>query len=80
MDSADSFAAIEAGGQQALIQFLNVDLDLAFTFLQTARFEARNNPARGKAAFEKAVAALVAIRRFQDRIKDPVERENSKSR
>jgi hypothetical protein len=71
----DSLATLTARTQKALIDFLSVDLDLAFTFLQTAEIEADSDPVHCKAAFQKALVALGAIRQFQERIEDPQERQ-----
>ena len=70
---ADRYAGLQARTQRALIEFLSVDLDLALTFLQTAKIEADSDFAHCAAAFNKARIALVSIRHFQGRIQDPAE-------
>jgi hypothetical protein len=66
----DPFGALKAQTQLTLIDFLHVDMDLAFTFLQIARTAGKRNPERRKASLENARAALQAIRRLQGRIID----------
>jgi hypothetical protein len=56
--------------QSALIDFLNIDLDLAFTFLKTAKIEAQDDPARSQALIIKARTALESIRHFTGQIQD----------
>ena len=69
-ESPDSFAALSARNQKTLIEFLRVDLDLAFTFLHTAEIEADSDPAHCRAALQLVGVALASIRRFQGRIED----------
>jgi hypothetical protein len=54
--------------QGALIDFLNADLDLAFTWLRTAAIDARDDPKGCELALTKVRAALNAIRRLEGRI------------
>ena len=54
--------------QGALIDFLNADLDLAFTWLRTAAIDARDEPKGCELALAKVRAALNAIRRLAGRI------------
>jgi hypothetical protein len=54
--------------QGALIDFLNADLDLAFTWLRTADIDARDDPKGSELGLSKARAALNAIRRLEGRI------------
>ncbi len=69
----DQFAALKAENQRTLIDFLRVDLDLAFTLLETAKIEADSNPARCEAVLGKVRVALESTRLFQKRIDDPDE-------
>jgi len=71
----ERFHALKAKNQEALIEFLRVDLDLAFTFLETARIESGSDPEHCKAALEKVRVALESIRRFHSRIANSVERD-----
>jgi hypothetical protein len=71
---------LNASAQALLIDFLSVDLDLAFTFLQTAAIEADSDPAHCRAAFQKAVVAFGSIRRFQEHIEDPKQRQQIRDR
>jgi hypothetical protein len=71
--SGDSYSAIVRRSQQSLIEFLHAELDLAFTFVQTALLETGSDNDHANAAMEKAAAALDTIRRFQGRIEDPAE-------
>jgi len=57
-----------------LVTVLNSDLDLAFTFLQTAKIESWNDADHCKATLEKVRIALESIRGFQGRIEHVVER------
>jgi hypothetical protein len=50
--------------QNTLANFLLIDLDLGFTFLETARNTHRAG--RGRSSVEKAQAALMAVRYFAD--------------
>jgi hypothetical protein len=54
--------------QGALIDFLNADLDLAFTWLRTAAIDARDDPKGCELTLAKVRAALNAIRRLEGRI------------
>jgi hypothetical protein len=69
--SPDQFGALEAQTQRTLTDFLRVDIDLGFTFLQSAR--TIRDPDRCKVSIENVRAVLQAIRRLQGRIKDPGE-------
>jgi len=59
-----------ARSQQAMIQFLSADLDLAFTLLDTARIEVASDPAHSQSALANAQVALARIRSFEGRIQD----------
>ena len=61
---------LKARTQANLIQYLNIDLDLAFTFLETARIVAESNARHSKSAVEKARTALASIRKFQRHVED----------
>jgi hypothetical protein len=63
--------SLTARSQRLLVQFLEVDLDLAFTFLQTAGLEAGVDIAHYHQAMGRAQTALDSIRHFQGRITDP---------
>ena len=54
--------------QGALIDFLNADLDLAFTLLRTADIEVSHDPKGSGLALAKVTAALTAIRRLKGRV------------
>ena len=54
--------------QGALIDFLNADLDLAFTWLRTAGIDAKDDPKGSKLALSKVREALNAIRRLVGRV------------
>lgn len=60
--------------QQALEEFLTVDLELALTFLETCTIEMSNDRTRVDSALEKARAALSTVKRFLPRVEDPVRR------
>jgi hypothetical protein len=66
----DRLGALRIDYQATLIEFLRVDLDLAFTFLETAKTESESDPEHCKSAVAKAQAALETIRKFQGRIED----------
>jgi hypothetical protein len=57
-----------ARAQGALIDFLNADLDLAFTWLRTADIDVRDDPKGYELALAKVWAALAAIRRLEGRV------------
>jgi hypothetical protein len=63
--------ASAARSQQALVDFLNRDLDLAFTFLNTARMDASDAPAHSRALIAKARDGLYTTRYLNGRIQDP---------
>jgi hypothetical protein len=71
--SPDGFAALNARSQENLIEYLNLDLDLASAFLETARIETGSYAKHGKSAVEKARNALASIRKFQRHVEDPGE-------
>jgi hypothetical protein len=71
---------VKAQVQQVLGDFLRVDSDLAFTFLQTARIEADTDPRHSESALGKARVALATIRHLAVRIEDPVVRAEIESR
>jgi len=54
--------------QGALIDFINADLDLAFTWLRTAAIDVRDDPTGCEFALAKVRAALDAIRRLAWRL------------
>jgi len=54
--------------QGALIDFLNADLDLAFTWLRTADIDVRDDPKGCQMALANVRAALAAIRRLEERV------------
>jgi len=66
---------LKARGQGTLIEFLHTDLDVAFTFLQTARIEAGSNADHCKAALDRAWTALASLRALQGHVEDPSERD-----
>jgi hypothetical protein len=68
---SDSFAELDVRSQELLIDFLTADLNLAFTFLDTARLEAGFDDSHSQAALEKAVTALNTVRYFQGHVEDP---------
>jgi hypothetical protein len=70
MPASDALAAWKARSQKVLIEFLEAELDLAFTFLQTAEIEAGINTGHSKMALENSRTALTSIRQFQGRITD----------
>ena len=69
----ERFLASKERNQRALIDFLNLDLDLAVTFLEMAKSETGLEPEHSDEALGKARIALQSIRQFQGRIEDPME-------
>ena len=55
--------------QRQLIDFLQADLDLAFTMLQTA--EIASDPAHTRSALRHVSEALATIRQLLGRVEDP---------
>jgi hypothetical protein len=51
---SDQLATLAARSQELLVDFLQNDLDLAFTFLATARVEAESDAEHARAAMEKS--------------------------
>jgi hypothetical protein len=60
--------ALRAQNQSALIQFLSTDIDIAFTFLATARVA--TGPGHATRLVEKARRVLRSARHFCESIKD----------
>ena len=73
VDHPDSLSDPKARSQRALIEFLKVDLDLAFTFLTSANWELE--PTRPTPVERLKRRGRLCGRSFQDRIEDPVERQ-----
>jgi len=71
---------LKARSQHLIIDFLNADLDMAFTLLATVRNENGDKPDHYEEAFDKARIALESIRRFQGRIDDPEAWETVRNR
>ena len=69
-DYRDLDEAHWARAQGALVDFLNTDLDLAFTWLKTAASDARDDPKGYELGLAKVREALNAIRRLQGRVDD----------
>ena len=71
---ADDLKKHLARSQQSLIDFLRVDLDLAFTILDTAKIEKRaGNMQRMTAALKTARKALKSIRHLAERVQNRTE-------
>ena len=69
-----------ARSQKALIEFLQADLNLAFTFLKTAAMESKVDPRHCRAVLEKTRSALGIICNLMGRVEDESERENIEGR
>ena len=67
-----------AQSQAKLADLLSIDLDLAFTFLETAAIT--TEPERPEELIEKATRALESIRYFLPRLHDPQTREEIEAR
>lgn len=61
---------LQKRGQAALIEFLKTELDLAFTFLDTADVD-RDEPETVNKLLHKVRDALETVRRFEGRIGEP---------
>jgi hypothetical protein len=61
-------AAWNESSQAALITFLQSDLDVAFTMLESAKLVTHTNHREG--AIQNVRAALTAIRQYEGRIQD----------
>ena len=59
--------------QQSLVDFLQVDLDLAFTMVRTARVTCGSAPQRAHETIEKTRRALQGIRCMEGRIENPAQ-------
>jgi hypothetical protein len=79
-ESLTDLEALAERSQGLLIDFLFVDLDLAFTFLRTAKLKKSTDANHCEAALRKARAALDAVRHFQERITDESERHKIQAR
>jgi hypothetical protein len=66
--------------QGALIDFLNADLDLAFTWLRTAAIDVRVDPEGCEFALAIVRAALDANRRLEGRIDSDLAKEEIEAR
>src|SRR5947208_6880539 len=62
--------APHARNQATVADFLRADLDLAFTFLSTARMDAGDDPDHVQRLLARASAALAGIRRLSGLIED----------
>jgi hypothetical protein len=72
--ASDPAAQLERA-QQLLVEFLRVDLDLAFTLLRTAEIEgAANNTEHQQSALAKVRVALNSIRHLSSRVLNPKSR------
>ena len=74
MDSVVGYSLtteIRAKVQRTLVEVLWTDIDVAFTFLETARIT--REPAHAQRAVENAQIALQSIRHFNGRVTDPHE-------
>jgi len=60
---------LQAKGQAALIEFLTAELDLAFTFLETAEVD-RGEPEMVEKVLGNVRNALQTLRHFEGRIED----------
>jgi|SRR3954447_24653456 len=60
----------QAHTQAELIQFLNADLDLAFTMIQTALIEAQYDPAELPGLLQKIRDAVRTVRALTGRVLD----------
>ena len=58
----------------ATIEFLAIDLDLGFTFCETARIEADIDPPAMARLLEKIRAVIDIVARFSPRVEDEAER------
>ena len=61
---------LQAQNQAELIQFLNTDLDLAFTMIQTARIEAKYDPDEVPGLLQRIRDAVRTVRALSGRIQD----------
>jgi hypothetical protein len=71
-DYRDLDEAHWARAQGALIDFLNADLDLAFTWLKTAHIDIRDDPKGCEMALTKVRVALNGVRRLSKNVHSPV--------
>jgi hypothetical protein len=65
----DRIKNLRATSQATLIDLLTIDVNLAFTFLETG--DITGAPGRRTELIDKADTALESIRRFLPRIEDP---------
>jgi hypothetical protein len=70
LETDDPSKTLHAQNQVALIDFLTLDLDLAFTILRTAEMEAKDHPEHYRSALTKVQAALDTIQSLGSRIED----------
>ena len=73
MEQEAQIAETRGRHQRALVEFLSADIDLARTYLNTARIDAQTDPAHARKLMANAVTALRAVRSLQGRIEDPAE-------
>ena len=72
MTSASDLAAQLDHAQRLLVEFLRVDLDLAFALLRRAEIErAANNTEHEQATVAKVLEALSTVRHLSKRILNP---------
>ena len=70
-ESLREFAALHARSQASLREFFSVDLQIAFTLLDTARIEAYLDPEHRPAIIAQVESALSGVRHLLGRIEDP---------
>ena len=70
MASESTATEQHAKSQTLLVEFLQADLDLAFTILRTAEIERGSDTRHCLAATEKVRAAISTVRRLQGRVED----------
>jgi hypothetical protein len=71
---------LQVRSQTALIKFLDTDLDLAFTMLETARIERELDPSRVPVILGKVRHTLETVRVFTGRIQDLTVQQRIQSR
>lgn len=72
--------SLKARSQQAMINFLRIDADLAFTFLDIAATEVKSDPPHYHQAVQKSRLALDTIRRLLPRVEDSAARAEIEAR
>src|SRR4051794_3751676 len=73
-------AILTSKSQSVLVGFLQADIEIAFTFLETAGIDASSDPDHAAQLIGEAGRALATVRLFMERVSDDAVRAAIESR